>query len=211
MKLNFEKNGGFVIAVAQDADTGQVLMVAHANEIAVRASIQSRKATFWSKSRNALWCKGETSGDTLEIVEIWADCDRDAILYLVRPRGSGACHIVGWKSCFGFQILGTKVWKKPNQSPSWGPLWEEEQMICGRQNADPNASHTAASIQKPIDRVAQKIAEEGLEVALAMAAKLGRKKIVSETADLLYRLQIGLVKCGISWKAIEAEIKKRRK
>jgi phosphoribosyl-AMP cyclohydrolase len=105
MELNYEKNGGFVIAIAQDHQTGQVLMVGHANRVAVEKALKLGLATFWSKSRNELWTKGLTSGDTLKIVEIRADCDRDAILYLVEPQGTGgACHKEGWFSCFGYTL-----------------------------------------------------------------------------------------------------------
>jgi phosphoribosyl-AMP cyclohydrolase len=103
--LNYEKNDGFVIAIVQDVNTKDVLMVAHANREAVETSKKTGLATFWSKSRNELWTKGLTSGDTLKIVEIRADCDRDAILYLVEPQGDGgACHKAGWFSCFGYML-----------------------------------------------------------------------------------------------------------
>lgn len=105
MELNFAKNGGFVIAIAQNWNTGQVLMVAHANREAIEQTLETGLATFWSKSRNELWTKGLTSGDTLKIREIRADCDRDAVLFLVEPQGQGgACHKDGWFSCFGYSV-----------------------------------------------------------------------------------------------------------
>ncbi|MBI4667199.1 MAG: phosphoribosyl-AMP cyclohydrolase [Nitrospinae bacterium] len=92
LSLEFEKRGGLIPAIAQDARNGQVLMLGYANREAVEETVRSRMATFYSTSRNALWKKGETSGDYLKTMEIYVDCDQDAIIYLVEPQGGGACH-----------------------------------------------------------------------------------------------------------------------
>ena len=104
--IDFDKRGGLVPSVVQDAGNGQILMLAYANQEALQKSLDSGMATFWSTSRNALWTKGETSGDYLKIVDILVDCDQDALLYKVEPQGGGACHTrdpnsgTARKSCF---------------------------------------------------------------------------------------------------------------
>jgi len=218
MKLNFNKNGGYVTAIAQDYNTGQVLMVGHANKAAVETALQTGLATWWSMSRNELWTKGLTSGDTLKLKQVRTDCDRDAILYLVEPQGTGgACHVEGWFSCFGSGVglsHETLFVQKPTQPERlWSAvLLEEETMIQGRKEADSSDSHTAKSLGEPISRIAQKIGEEGLEVALALTdPDQDNQTVINEAADLLYRLQIGLAKSNISWSKIEAEIRRRRK
>ncbi|NCN04937.1 MAG: phosphoribosyl-AMP cyclohydrolase [Spirochaetales bacterium] len=91
----FEKRGGLLPVVVQDFDTKEILMVAYANHQAVERTLETGTAVFWSTSRNALWTKGETSGDTLDLVEVRVDCDQDALVYLVRPQGDGVCHTKG--------------------------------------------------------------------------------------------------------------------
>ncbi len=92
LQIDFTKRGGLVPAVVQDATSGRVLMLAYVNQMALETSLQTGMATFWSTSRNALWTKGETSGDTLKIIDILVDCDQDALLYRVEPQGGGSCH-----------------------------------------------------------------------------------------------------------------------
>ena len=105
-RVDFDKRGGLVPGVVQDADSGQILMLAYINEPALQKSLDSGMATFWSTSRNELWTKGETSGDFLKIVDILIDCDQDALIYRVEPQGGGACHTrdpdsgATRKSCF---------------------------------------------------------------------------------------------------------------
>ncbi len=116
LAIDFEKRGGLVPAIAQDIRNGQILMLAYANEAALDKSIESGMATFWSTSRNELWTKGATSGDFLRIAEIQTDCDQDALLYLVEPQGSGACHTKDPQtgnarlSCF-YRAINTKTKK----------------------------------------------------------------------------------------------------
>jgi phosphoribosyl-AMP cyclohydrolase len=102
---DFDKRGGFVPAIAQDADTGEILMVAYMNSQAWQHTLATGKATYWSTSRNALWVKGETSGQTQEVVEIRVDCDEDAVLLKVRQKGGAACHL-GYRRCFFRRVDG---------------------------------------------------------------------------------------------------------
>ena len=99
IELDFEKQGGLVPAIVQDADDGTVLMVAYMNEASFKHTLETGKATYWSRSRNALWVKGESSGNVQEVVEVLVDCDEDTVLLKVRQGGGAACH-VGYRSCF---------------------------------------------------------------------------------------------------------------
>jgi phosphoribosyl-AMP cyclohydrolase len=105
---NFDKRGGLVVAVAQDADSGEVLMVAYMNREAWQRTLDTRRACYWSTSRNQLWIKGETSGHFQEVEEVRVDCDADAVLLKVRQRGGAACH-EGYKSCF-FRRVDPQGW-----------------------------------------------------------------------------------------------------
>ncbi|MBP9779502.1 hypothetical protein KBD33_02655 [Candidatus Gracilibacteria bacterium] len=242
--------------IAQDINTGAIMMVGFANPLALEETRKTGLATFWSRSRNELWTKGLTSGDTLEIRDIFTDCDTDTLVYLVKVNGTGACHIEGWRTCFRRRVdlITGEVGSNPSDLPRWSRvLQDEEQMIRERKTANPETSSTAKALQGKVNRIAQKVAEEGVEVSLAfmdiesskrafeeimrtaeeidgmngnrvpdkarmeltdrvMLERMDNQKLlVSEVADLMYRLQILLVKAGISWEAIETEIVKRRK
>ena len=125
MKLNFNKNGGYVTAIAQDYNTGQVLMVGHANKAAVETALQTGLATWWSMSRNELWTKGLTSGDTLKLKQVRTDCDRDAILYLVEPQGTG--ELAMWKVGSAALVVAWGLAMKPCLCKN-----QLSQNVCGR-------------------------------------------------------------------------------
>lgn len=216
INLNFEKNQGFVTAIAQDWRTGKVLMVGHANPQALEETLKTGLATWWSMSRNELWTKGLTSGDTLKIKEIRTDCDKDAVLYLVEPQGTGgACHKEGWFDCFGYSIDSSSgtISPEPNGGPQWSRVFQDEEaMILSKADEDPQTSYTAKLLQSQSTKVAQKIGEEAVEVALAIVTfNQGRDEIVAESADLLYHLQVGWAQTGISLQEVESEIVRRRK
>lgn len=174
--LDFAKGGGLVTAVVQDADTLQVLMVAHMDAAAVEETLASGEATFFSRSRGGRWRKGETSGNRLSVVSITPDCDRDALLVLVRPMGP-ACH-EGTTSCLG-----------DADAPGLGRLGRLEQTIRARAAADPAESWTARLLAQGPKRVAQKVGEEGVETALAGAAG-DEAELAAEAADLIYHLMV---------------------
>ena len=174
--LNFEKGGGLIAAVVQDAATLQVLMLAYMDRAALDETLDSGEATFFSRSRGGRWRKGETSGDRLKVVSVTPDCDGDAVLVRVEPVGN-ACHL-NRVSCFGDE-----------DAPGLGRLARLEQTIAARATADPSDSWTAKLLASGPKRIAQKVGEEGVETALAGAAG-DEAELASEAADLVYHLLV---------------------
>jgi len=181
--IDFAKGGGLVPVVVQDADTLQVLTLAYMDRAALEETVQSGEATFFSRSRGGRWRKGETSGNRLDVVAITPDCDRDALVLQVRPRGP-ACHL-GSTSCFG-----------DADAPGVGRLTRLEATIAARAAADPAVSWTARLLAEGPKRAAQKVGEEGVETALAGAAGPD-EELASEAADLLYHLLVLLRARGL--------------
>ena len=175
-KIDFAKGNGLIPAVVQDADTLQVLTLAYMDEAALRETLDSGQATFFSRSRGGRWRKGETSGDFLNVVSVTPDCDGDAVVVKVRPVGN-ACHL-NRISCFGDE-----------DAPGLGRIGRLERTIQVRAQADPNDSWTARLIAQGPKRAAQKVGEEGVETALAGAAG-DEAELASESADLIYHLLV---------------------
>jgi phosphoribosyl-ATP pyrophosphohydrolase/phosphoribosyl-AMP cyclohydrolase len=189
--LDFEKLNGQIPAVVQDADTGQVLMLGYVNEEAWLKTQQEGRVTFFSRSKNRLWTKGETSGNYLEVVSLHPDCDQDAVLIRARPQGP-TCHR-GTTSCF----------EQANQTAEPGApvgfLAELEQLIQRRQQypqEDPN-SYTARLFTKGLPKIAQKVGEEAVETVIDAVAG-NRAGLPGEAADLLYHLLVLLCASGSS-------------
>lgn len=174
--VDFAKGGGLVPVVVQDAATLQVLTLAYMDRAALEETVTSGEATFFSRSRGGRWRKGETSGNRLDVVSITPDCDADALVLKVRPRGP-ACHL-GRTSCFGEE-----------DAPGLGRLARLEATIASRAAADPATSWTARLLAEGPKRAAQKVGEEGVETALAGAAGPD-EELASEAADLLYHLLV---------------------
>lgn len=174
--VDFDKGGGLVPVVVQDAATLQVLTLAYMDRPALEETVASGEATFFSRSRGGRWRKGETSGNRLDVVSITTDCDADALVLKVRPRGP-ACHL-GRTSCFGEE-----------DAPGLGRLARLEATIAARAAADPATSWTARLLAEGPKRAAQKVGEEGVETALAGAAGPD-EELASEAADLLYHLLV---------------------
>ena len=195
MKIDFEKGGGLVPAVVQDAHTLQVLMLGYMNAESVAKTQETGLVTFYSRSRETLWTKGETSGNTLALVEMTVDCDQDTILVKARPTGP-TCH-TGTISCFG-----------EDGADGVGFLSYLETLIEGRKTADPESSYTAQLLQGPLRRAAQKVGEEGVETALAAVAET-EDKLVSEAADLFYHTLVLLAAKEVKLEAVIAELKGR--
>ncbi len=185
--VDFAKGGGLVPVVVQDAATLQVLTLAYMDRAALGETLSSGEATFFSRSRGGRWRKGETSGNRLDVVSITADCDGDALMLKVRPRGP-ACHL-GRTSCFGEE-----------DAPGLGRLGRLEATIAARAGADPATSWTARLLAEGPKRAAQKVGEEGVETALAGAAGPD-EELVSEAADLLYHLLVLLRARGLPLQA----------
>jgi phosphoribosyl-ATP pyrophosphohydrolase/phosphoribosyl-AMP cyclohydrolase len=188
---------GLLPVVAQDRASGDVLMVAWANAQAVAKTAQTGAAHFWSRRRQALWRKGETSGNGLRVVELRADCDRDTLLYVVEPAGP-ACH-TGARSCFG------------GDSPTAAGMLEElARVVAERAKASPETSYTARLLAKGPDAVLKKIGEEATEVVLAARVQ-SDERLTEEAADLLYHLVIALHQRALPLSRVMDELRRRRK
>ncbi len=196
-------------AIAQDADTGAVLMVAHMNRESLTRTIESGQAWFYSRSRQELWHKGATSGSILHVVEIRPDCDGDVILLRVHADGP-ACH-TGSETCF-FQELDAADWSmEPAESASFGAALSELSMtVKQRRQEKPDGSYTASLFERGTERIAQKVIEEGGETALAAMAQ-APERVRLEAADLLYHLTILLEDAGVSLTDVADELAARRR
>jgi phosphoribosyl-ATP pyrophosphohydrolase/phosphoribosyl-AMP cyclohydrolase len=179
---------GLVPVIAQDANTNEVLMLAYANEEALIKTIETGEAYYYSRSRRELWRKGATSGNTQKVVEVRLDCDGDALLYRVAPRGP-ACH-TGEDSCFFTPVLSPD-----GDAPNLGrTLTRLVGTIAERHREMPEGSYTAKLIGRGPGRVAQKVGEEAVEVVVAA---LRGEKLAEESADLLYHLLVLLEERGV--------------
>ena len=184
-RLDWAKMDGLLPAIVQDAASGEVLMLGYMDRAALDATLADRMVTFHSRSKNALWRKGETSGNILDLVEVRMDCDQDALLVLATPRGP-TCH-TGTASCFGDQ-----------GPPGVGFIGALERVIQSRAGADPTTSYTAKLLAEGPARAAQKVGEEGVETALA--GRCGDDaELISEAADLVYHLTVLLKARGLAW------------
>jgi phosphoribosyl-ATP pyrophosphohydrolase/phosphoribosyl-AMP cyclohydrolase len=187
--IQFDANG-LIPVVVQDARSGQVLTLAYANHEALVRTLQTRQSTFWSRSRNQLWVKGQTSGNTQEVLEVVLDCDLDAVLYKVIPNGP-ACH-TGAESCFHHTL------SSPSDHPPLGEVLERVyRTIQHRLKTLPEGSYVARMHQAGLDRVLKKIGEEAGEVIIA-AKNTDRKELEWEASDLLFHLIFLLAELGIS-------------
>src|SRR5262249_22627059 len=196
--LDFDKEAGLLPAVVQHADTGAVLMVGYMNREALHATLSRQRVVFYSRSKRRLWEKGETSGHTLELSDIRPDCDRDALLVTARPRGP-VCH-VGTATCFG---------DEPVTAAERLAFIRTLQNVIEQRIADsPQGSYTARLFAQGPRRIAQKVGEEGLEVALAAVAETD-DKVVSESADLLFHLLVLLRSRGLSFQSVVTELQSR--
>jgi phosphoribosyl-ATP pyrophosphohydrolase/phosphoribosyl-AMP cyclohydrolase len=187
---------GLVTVVAQDRRSGDVLMVAWANAEAVARTAETGFAHFWSRSRKALWRKGETSGHTLRVVEARADCDRDTLLFVVDPEGP-ACH-TGTRTCFGDAPV-----------TSAGVLEELQRVIADRAHANPEESYTARLLAKGLDHSLKKIGEEATEVLLAAKGE-SDDRLAEESADLVFHLLVALSQRGIGPARVLDVLRRRR-
>jgi phosphoribosyl-ATP pyrophosphohydrolase/phosphoribosyl-AMP cyclohydrolase len=203
-QLDFAKMDALLPAVVQHAKSGAVLMVAWMNEAALRNTLQDGYATFWSRSRQCLWQKGETSGNRLQVIEISADCDRDTLLLRVLPAGP-VCH-TGAVTCF--DEPGDTPIDREESSDGLLFLGVLERIVAARASENSERSYTARLLQSGAQRVAQKVGEEGVELALA-AVSGQREEIVSESADLLYHLIVLLRSQQVSLVEVTQELQRR--
>jgi phosphoribosyl-ATP pyrophosphohydrolase/phosphoribosyl-AMP cyclohydrolase len=197
-KVDFAKADGLVPAIVQDADTGAVLMLGYMNREALEQTRSRKRAVFFSRSKQRLWEKGETTGHTLDLVDIALDCDGDTLLVTARPRGP-ACHN-GTLTCFGDapRTAATAV----------SFVARLEAVIAQRATEKPESSYTARLLEKGVARIAQKVGEEGVEVALAAVTE-SDDKVIEESADLFYHLLVLLRARGLSVRQVVDKLESR--
>lgn len=193
--LDWGKVDNLMPVVVQNQTSGKVLMLGYVNQDALAATLASGKMTFFSRTKQRLWCKGEQSGNFLNIIEISSDCDNDTLLAIVEPVGP-TCHL-GTETCFKGEV-----------QPALSFIADLEQVIKSRKDADPKSSYTASLFARGTKRMAQKVGEEGVEVALAAMAK-DMDELTCESADLIYHLTVLLQNEGLTLADIAAKLKER--
>ena len=196
MEIDFEKTGGLVPAIIQDANTKNVLMLGYMNQEAFDKTMATGKVTFWSRSRNFLLTKGETSGNFLDLVSIKNDCDNDTLLVKAVPHGP-TCH-TGTDTC----------WGEDNESNPLAFLSELQDFIERRHEEMPEGSYTTSLFQKGVNRIAQKVGEEALETVIE-ATNGTNDKLIYEASDMFYHLIVLLTEKGLRSEDIAKELQVR--
>lgn len=199
-ELDFEKGDGLVPAIIQDHQSLQVLMLGYMNRESLDKTLKEGKVTFYSRSKQRLWTKGETSGNFLHVREIQKDCDADTLLIRVKPEGP-ACH-TGHTSCFF-----DKEFQPADQDFAF--LQKLEALLRDRKTSQPEGSYTASLFQKGIDRIAQKVGEEGIETVIAAKNTEDDEELIYESSDLLFHLMVLLVERDIPLTALVKELESR--
>jgi len=202
-KLKFDEQG-LIPAIVQDIATRQVLMVAYMNRATLEQSIEEQQTYFWSRSRREVWHKGATSGNTQKIVRIDADCDGDALLVWVEPRGP-ACH-TGAESCFFTQVFSDR--NSRGSLPFSQTVEKLVHVIKSRKMEMPEGSYTTYLFSKGIDKILKKIGEESAETIIA-AKNRSRSELALESADLLYHLLVLFVNEGLGIQEVLTELERR--
>jgi phosphoribosyl-ATP pyrophosphohydrolase/phosphoribosyl-AMP cyclohydrolase len=197
MKLDFNKSGGLIPAIIQDAQTGRVLMLGFMNEEACRKTVETKLVTFYSRTRQQLWTKGETSGNFLHVTEILTDCDSDTLLIKARPGGP-VCH-TGADTCFG-------------ESNDVGVLFLRylQDFIDRRRAEMPEGSYTTSLFRQGVNRMAQKVGEEAVETVIEAVNGTG-EDFLYEASDLIYHLMVLLTGKGYRLEDLTRELQKRHK
>jgi len=198
--IDFAKGDGLVPAIVQDADTGAVLMLGYMNREALEQTLARKRAVFFSRSKQRLWEKGETTGHTLDVVDVALDCDNDTLLVTAHPRGP-ACHN-GTVTCFGDATRSA--------AGDIAFLSKLESVIAQRASDKPENSYTARLLAKGLGKVAQKVGEEGVETALAGAGE-SEQKVIEESADLLFHLLVLLRARGLTLAQVVRQLESRHR
>lgn len=193
-QLDWEKTADLMPVIVQHAQSGEVLMLGYMNQEALDQTINSGKVTFFSRSKQRLWTKGESSGHFLNLVSITPDCDNDTLLILANPIGP-TCHL-GTSSCFA------------DTHHDWHFLYQLEQLLASRKNASPESSYTARLYASGTKRIAQKVGEEGVETALAATVN-DRAELTNEASDLVYHLLVLLQDQKLDLSAVIENLRQR--
>ena len=221
--LKFDEHG-LIPAIVQDANTREVLTLAYMNAESIARTLTTKETWFWSRSRNALWHKGETSGNTQRVIDLFLDCDQDALVVLVEPAGP-ACH-TGERSCFYNSIESeAQSPKSKKQSPTVG--WQNKRvaaqnipelgsllehlygLIESRKRERPAGSYTTYLFDEGLDKILKKLGEEAAETIIAAKNKQ-QEPLIAETSDLLYHLLVLLVERGVTLAEIREELSQRQ-
>ena len=204
LEIKFNEEG-LVPVIAQDYRTGEIRMLAYANEEAIKKTLETGYAHYYSRSRKKLWKKGETSGELQRVKEVRIDCDGDAVIYIIEQEKNRACH-TGERNCFYRTIEGKKV-EKPLP---FEVLPRLEEVIKERIEKLPEGSYTTKLVKSGKERVFQKFGEEAVETLIALM-KGDKKEIISETADMLYSLIVSLSVSGVEIREVMEELTRRFK
>ena len=198
-------DGGLVTVVVQDQHSGEIRMLAHANQAALQSTLRTGLAHFYSRSRKTLWCKGETSGNTITVTAIYADCDGDALIYLADPGGP-SCH-TGAPTCFFRPVTeeGVAPTASSHARPTLAALWATLEQ---RQKQDPDKSYTRRLLEEGVEKIGAKITEEAGELVEALTHE-NDERVVSEAADLLFHALVGLLHRDLTLRDVEAELARR--
>ncbi len=194
---------GLVPVIAQDIYTGEIRMLAYANQEAIEKTVETGYAHYFSRSRNEIWKKGETSGELQEVLEIRIDCDEDALIYMIRQHKDIACH-TGNRNCF------FRAFKSQKTIMPFEIIPELERTIRDRIQNPKENSYTSKLIKDGLDRIIQKIGEEAIESIIAFKNK-SKNEIIYEVSDLMYHLVLGLNYLDIPFEDIEHELIRRYK
>lgn len=196
-QLAWQKMNDLIPCIVQNARSGKVLMQGFVNQAAIEKTLETKLVTFFSRSKQRLWTKGESSGNTLQLVELSSDCDNDSLLALVEPIGP-TCH-TGKESCWF-----------DGKAADFTFVADLENLLAQRKGADPDSSYTANLYAKGIKRIAQKVGEEGVETALAATVQ-DLDELKNESADLIYHLLVLLQASGLGLSDVIAVLRERQK
>ena len=203
--LKFDERG-LIPVIAQDYRTGEIRMVAYANEEAIRKTLETGYAHYYSRSRQKLWKKGETSGELQRVKEIRVDCDNDTLIYLIEQEKNRACH-TGERNCFFRNLEGEYVLKKPLP---FEVLPRLQEVLKDRIENLPEGSYTTKLVKQGFDRIVQKFGEESVEVLIALMNR-DKEQVIYESADMLYHWLLALTYLGIDIKEVLEELARRFK
>ena len=203
--LKFDASG-LIPAVMQNIETNEVLMVAYMNADTIKQTLETGRATFWSRSRQEVWVKGDTSGNYMYVKEVRVDCDCDCLVVLVNPAGP-ACH-TGNRSCFFRKIEDGKLVEDSKEQTKTDVFAREQAVVMDRKEHPEEGSYTNYLFDKGEDKILKKVGEEAAEVVIA-GKNRDKDEISYETADLIYPLTVMLVDNGMTWEDIYKEMERR--